>query len=121
MYFFTVFLDASVWADMVIIGRCWLYIFSIFLILLMLIVKLAMLYKWYLPPQALAALQHLLQQSGGHHLPEHTGQKPAEPVVSLNRKGMVMYIRISTFEFFIISAFIIYFGFYLIISIIFLQ
>jgi hypothetical protein len=30
---------------MVIIARCWLYIFSIFLILLMLIVKLAMLYE----------------------------------------------------------------------------
>src|SRR3984957_21303033 len=45
MYFFTVFLDASAWAAMVIIARCWLYIFSIFLILLMLIVKLAMLYE----------------------------------------------------------------------------
>src|SRR5476651_371838 len=48
-YFFTVFLDASAWAAMVIKGRCWLYIFSIFLILLMLIVKFAILRKVYLP------------------------------------------------------------------------
>src|SRR6202012_4907609 len=48
-YFFTVFLDASAWAAMVINGRCWLYILSIFLILLMLIVKLAMLRKVSLP------------------------------------------------------------------------
>src|ERR1700712_6091587 len=41
-YFFTVFRDASVWAAMVIMGRCWLYILKIFLILLMLIVELAM-------------------------------------------------------------------------------
>src|ERR1700733_3409921 len=45
MYFFTVFLDASAWAAIVNSGRCWLCIFSIFLILLMLIVKLAMLYE----------------------------------------------------------------------------
>jgi hypothetical protein len=56
IYFFTVFLDASVWAAMLIIDRCWLYIFSIFLILLMLMVKFAMLYegvfalkRWLLP------------------------------------------------------------------------
>src|ERR1700760_2073816 len=48
-YFFTVFLDASAWAAMVIKGRCWLYIFNIFLILLMLIVKFAILRKVYLP------------------------------------------------------------------------
>jgi hypothetical protein len=60
-------------------------------------VKLAMLIRWCLvPPKAWIALQHLLQQSGGHHLPERTGQKTAEPVVSLNRKGMVRYIRISS-------------------------
>src|SRR5580693_252510 len=48
-YFFTVFLDASVCAAMVIRGRCWLYIFSIFLILLMLIVKLAILGQVFCP------------------------------------------------------------------------
>src|SRR5476651_602792 len=95
MYFFTVFLDASAWAAMVIIARCWLYIFSIFLILLMLIVKLAMLYEGVFALKRWLLLQHLLRVWGGQFPPERTGQFRPEWVVSLRRNVVVKFNRIS--------------------------
>src|ERR1700722_12882977 len=95
MYFFTVFLDASAWAAIVNSGRCWLCIFSIFLILLMLIVKLAMLYEGVFALKRWLLLQHLLRVWGGQFPPECPGQFPPEWVVSLRRNVVVTFIRIS--------------------------
>ena len=93
-YFLTVFRDESIWAAINRVLRPWLFILKIFLILLMLIVKLAILDRSFALKRWLL-LQHLLRVLVGQFAPKYHGQFAPKRWVSLRRNGVVSFIIIS--------------------------
>jgi len=75
--------------------RPWLFILKIFLILLMLIVKLAILDRSFALKRWLL-LQHLLLVLVGQFAPKYHGQFAPKQWVSLRRNGVVSFIIISS-------------------------
>src|ERR1700744_1512141 len=96
-YFLTVFRDESIWAAINRVLRPWLFIFRIFLILLMLIVKLAILDRSFALKRWLL-LQHLLLVLVGQFAPKCPGQFAPKQWVSLRRNGVVSFIIISRLD-----------------------
>src|ERR1700748_802355 len=93
-YFLTVFRDESIWAAINRVLRPWLFILKIFLILLMLIVKLAILDRSFALKRWLL-LQHLLCVLVGQFAPKYHGQFAPKQWVSLRRNSVVSFIIIS--------------------------